>query len=52
MTDKPKRRWYQFSLMSLTIAALIAGAVMGISPWDNEHRMPGANMAMNQLSLT
>ena len=29
---------------------MMAGAVMWISPWDEKGRMPGFNMAMNQLS--
>lgn len=34
MSDKPKRRWYQFSLRGLLLATALVGLVLGIAlPW-------------------
>lgn len=36
MSDKPKRRWYQFSLRGLIIATILCGCVLAPVAWEHQ----------------
>ena len=37
MTDKPKRRWYQFSLRMLLAIPLLVGVTIGLWGWHRDY---------------